>query len=204
MSDTDDATDAAPSDERLLLRYRDAGDVAAFEELVRRYERPLLTYLAHYLHDESLAQDVYQTTLLHLHQKCPQFTEARRVRPWLYSIATHAAIDVLRHEGRHPMASLDEDRTDGPLDVAIVKLLEAAGPSPLEELEANETAQWTREAVKSLPHPLRVVVLLSYFQSMTLNEIAEALDLPLGTVKSRLHKALEQLSASLQASQAEA
>src|SRR3989304_4903459 len=87
---------AQASDELLLRRYRDKGDRAAFEELVHRYERELYSYLRRYLGDADLAEDVFQTTFLQVHQKCSQFQDGRSFRPWLYTIATHQAIDALR------------------------------------------------------------------------------------------------------------
>jgi RNA polymerase sigma-70 factor, ECF subfamily len=187
------------TDESLLLRYRDAGDIEAFEALVHRYEKPLFNYLLRYLHSASLAEDVFQATFLRLHEKCHLFTEDRQVRPWLYSIATHLAIDTLRKEGRHHAASLDQERADAETDVGtLLNLLRSRTPSPVEQLEAHERAQWTRQAVDVLPDQLRVIVLLAYFQGLKFQEVAEILHLPLGTVKSRLHRALVMLHTAWQ------
>jgi RNA polymerase sigma-70 factor (ECF subfamily) len=182
------------TDESLLLRYRDSGDVAAFETLLHRYEKPLFSYLLHYMHSAPLAEEVLQATFLRLHEKCSSFTEDRRVRPWLYSIANHLAIDTMRKEGRHHVASLDQDRTaevDGAIPIALVN---SHTPSPVEEAVLLERARWTRRSVAELPEPLRAIILLMYFQGFTLQEVAETLHLPLGTVKSRLHKALGMLN----------
>ncbi|MBI3461513.1 MAG: sigma-70 family RNA polymerase sigma factor [Planctomycetes bacterium] len=179
------------TDEQLLLRYRDREDVEAFEELVRRYEKPLYNYMLRYLHSPSLAEDVFQATFLRVHEKSRLFTEDRIVRPWLYSIATHAAIDALRKEGRRQAVSLDTERAEGDEDAGtLLSLIQAHVPSPLEQMEEGERAAWTRQAVDTLPDHLRVVVLLAYFQGLKLQEVAEILQLPVGTVKSRLHKAL--------------
>lgn len=192
---TSDATSlATQSDEALLLRYRDQGDVAAFEALVHRYERPLYNYLVRYLRNPSLAEEVFQGTFLRLHEKCHQFTPDRQVRPWLYSIATHLAIDALRKEGQQPTTSLDQQVADAESDIgALLDVLGTRPPTPLEQLEAQEQAQWARRAVDALPEPLRQVILLAYFQGLKFREVAEILELPLGTVKSRLHKALALL-----------
>lgn len=192
---TSDATSlATQSDEALLLRYRDQGDVAAFEALVHRYERPLYNYLVRYLRNPSLAEEVFQDTFLRLHEKCHQFTPDRQVRPWLYSIATHLAIDALRKEGQQPTTSLDQQVADAESDIgALLDVLGTRPPTPLEQLEAQEQAQWARRAVDALPEPLRQVILLAYFQGLKFREVAEILELPLGTVKSRLHKALALL-----------
>ena len=98
---------AAESDESLLSRYRDSADPDDFNELVRRYERELYRYLARYLGNPSLAEDVFQNTFLQVHLKRALYEDGRPVRPWLYSIATHQAVDALRKAGRHPTVSLD-------------------------------------------------------------------------------------------------
>ncbi|MBI3469295.1 MAG: sigma-70 family RNA polymerase sigma factor, partial [Planctomycetes bacterium] len=95
------------SDELLLRSYRDKGDRAAFEELVHRYERELYSYLRRYLGDADLAEDVFQATFFQVHQKCHLFEDRRSFRPWLYTIATHQAIDALRKLRRHRTVSLD-------------------------------------------------------------------------------------------------
>jgi RNA polymerase sigma-70 factor (ECF subfamily) len=179
----------------LLLSYRDTGDIEAFESLVHRYEKPLFNYLLRYLHSPSLAEEVFQATFLRLHEKCDLFTADRQFRPWLYSMATHLAIDALRKEGRHRAASLDQERADSETDVGtLLDLLRSHTLAPLEQMQAHERAQWARQAVDELPEHLRVIVLLAYFQGLKLQEVSETLQIPLGTVKSRLHKALVSLN----------
>lgn len=185
------------TDEQLLARYRETGDVEAFDALVHRYEKEIYSYLARYLHSESLAQEVFQATFLRVHEKCGLFTEDRSFRPWLYSIATHLAIDALRKEGRHKLVSLDEPHRAGGDEVGtLLNLLQSTNRSPLEQLDADERAEWTRQAVDALPDHQRVVLMLIYFQGLKYREVAEILQLPLGTVKSRVHKALLALNAA--------
>ena len=130
---------AAVSDEDLLVRYRDAGDVAAFEYLIHRYERPLFSYLSRYLRNVSLAEEVFQATFFRVHERCRAFTEGRRVRPWIYSIATHQAIDALRKEKRHRAVKLNDDHGPDNADAAsLVELLESRLPTPPELLERRE------------------------------------------------------------------
>ena len=98
------------SDEELLLTYRQKGDQQLFETLVRRYEQELYAYLFSYLGDAQMAEDTFQTTFLHVHLKCDQFEAGRKVRPWLYKIATNRAIDNLRKCRRRTVVSLDAPR----------------------------------------------------------------------------------------------
>ena len=186
---------ADKSDEQLLVSYRDRGDVAAFETLVHRYEKPIYNYLLRYLRNGPLAEDVFQATFLRLHEKCELFQKDRLVRPWLYSLATHQAIDALRKEGKHQAVRLDEEHAVDDADVGtLVQLLESVTPSPREEAEEHERAEWTRNAVDALPDHQRVAVLLIFFQGLKYREVAEILKVPEGTIKSRIHKALLALN----------
>ena len=185
-----------PSDEGLIVRYRDQGDVDALEVLVRRYGKPVYNYLLRFLRNPVLAEEAFQRTFLRLCEKASLYVEGRRVRPWLYSIATHQAIDVLRREDKHrTVISLNETQAAEAMDsVTLTDLLQANTPSPLEQLEEEERREWARRAVDDLPDHLRVVVLLIYYQGLMYREVAEILDVPLGTVKSRAHKALVELN----------
>lgn len=183
------------TDEQLLLRYRDHSDMEAFETLVHRYAKPLHSYLVRYLHSAVLAEEVFQATFLRVHRNCGMFAEDREVRPWIYSIATNLAIDALRTEGRQHAVSLDEAHADGADDASkLLDLLQSTGPSPAQELESSERAEWARKAVEALPHDLRLTLLLIYFQGLKYREVAEILQVPLGTVKSRVHQALLALN----------
>jgi RNA polymerase sigma-70 factor (ECF subfamily) len=182
------------SDEDLLARLR-AGQMEVFGLLVKRYERELYGYLRRYLGDETLAEDVFQNTFLQLFQKLNKYEQGRPVRPWLYTIATNQAIDALRRAGRRQAASLDQLReTDADGDVhSLLDLLQTPGTDPLEKVAADERRDRVRAAVDQLPDHLRATVVLAYYQGLKYREIAEVLAIPVGTVKSRLHVALQKL-----------
>jgi RNA polymerase sigma-70 factor (ECF subfamily) len=182
------------SDEALLLRAR-RGDTEAFNALVRRYERELYGYLRRYLGDSTLAEDVFQNTFLQLYLKSGQYQPGNPVRPWLYTIATHQAIDALRRAGRHQAVSLDEQReidTNGESQ-RLVELLENRDPGPLEHAHGQERRECVRAGVEQLPDFLRQVLIMAYYQGLKYREIADILGIPVGTVKSRLHAALVRL-----------
>jgi RNA polymerase sigma-70 factor (ECF subfamily) len=191
-----DATDGLVkcADEELLIRARH-GKRDAFATLVRRYERELYGYLRRYLGDAALADDVFQNTFLQVYVKMSSYEAGRPVRPWLYTIATHQAIDALRRSGRHQAVSLSQRPTDvlpgEPDDLSCA--LECKGPGPLEAADTEERRRAVRAAVDRLPDFLRQVVVLGYYQGLKYREIADILDIPLGTVKSRLHAALQKL-----------
>jgi len=182
------------SDEDLLVRFT-GGETEAFGVLVRRYERELYGYLRRYLGDGSLAEDVFQNTFLQLYIKSDRYEPGRPVRPWLYTIATHQAIDALRRHSRHQAVSLEqphEEPGDGELR-NLLDMLESRGPGPLDAASEQERRQRVRASVERLPEFLRQVVLLAYYQGLKYREIADALSIPVGTVKSRLHAALVKL-----------
>jgi RNA polymerase sigma-70 factor (ECF subfamily) len=184
----------AASDEDLLVRFC-RGQTEAFGVLVRRYERELYGYLRRYVGDGTLAEDVFQNTFLQLYLKSSQYEPGRPVRPWLYTIATHQAIDALRRNGRHQALSLEQrrqDSSDGDLR-SLLETLESRGPAPLDSASAQERKERVRASVDRLPDFLREVVLLAYYQGLKYREIADVLDIPVGTVKSRLHAALVKL-----------
>ena len=183
------------SDESLLLRYRQQGDRDVFAQLLHRYERELYNYLRRYLGDADMAQDVFQATFLQVHLKCDKFESGRRFRPWLYTIATNQAIDAQRRNKRHRMVSLDRagaGREEDDISI-LMELLVSGEPNPLNELDRQERRMVVRDGVESLPDPLKAVVVLVYYQGMKYREAADVLDIPVGTVKSRLHTAVQKL-----------
>jgi RNA polymerase sigma-70 factor (ECF subfamily) len=185
------------SDESLLLQYRETGDQSLFETLVHRYKKELGNFLTRYLGNADLAEDVLQLTFFQIHQKSHMFEQGRRFRPWLYRIATNQAIDAVRKLRRHQrmgelQANLQNDPSAGgtPLD-----FLSSDTPEPSTMAQSNEHGQWARQAVATLPKQLRDVVTLVHFRGLKYREAAENLEIPLGTVKSRMHSALAQLEA---------
>src|SRR5436190_21105158 len=183
------------SDEELLMGYRESSEASLFQELVRRYERELYSYLRRYLGDAEMAEDAFQAAFLQVHLKCQQYEPGRAVRPWLYTIATNQAIDAQRRSRRHRMVSLDRAGPKEGEDVGkLLDLLTSKEPTPTAQLSAAERGAWLHETVNQLPPGLRDVIRLVYFQEMKYREAAEALNIPVGTVKSRMHAAVAKLN----------
>jgi RNA polymerase sigma-70 factor (ECF subfamily) len=182
------------SDEELLTLFQQ-GTREAFGTLVRRYEGELFGYLRRYLGDGELAEDVFQNTFLQVFTKIGQYERGRPVRPWLYTIATHQAIDALRRHKRHPAVSLDQERdeVEGTEVPHLLGLLESREPGPLEQLHGEERRQLVRASVERLPDFLKQVLILAYYQGLKYRDIADIMGIPVGTVKSRLHAALVKL-----------
>jgi RNA polymerase sigma-70 factor (ECF subfamily) len=183
------------SDESLIVQYRDSGDRGLYETLIRRYEREIYSYLRRYIGNSEMAEDAFQGTFLQVHLKCHQFDSHRRFRPWLYAIATNQAIDVQRRNKRHRMVSLDRsggsenDDRSGSWSEKLV----GDSPDPLRSASDQENSRWIHQSVESLGQPMQQVIHLVYYQGLKYREAAEALGIPVGTVKSRLHAAVQRL-----------
>jgi RNA polymerase sigma-70 factor (ECF subfamily) len=195
------------TDEQLLLGYRGEpspgqGELSAqeqrewFAELVHRYERELFNYLRRYLGDAELADDAFQATFLQVHLKRDQFEAGRAFRPWLYTLATHQAIDLQRRNKRHRALSLDrQTAADGVnQDAKLLDLLASNEPNPAVAFGAEERRLWLSETIAALPAAFREALELVYFQDMKYREAAEVLAVPVGTVKSRVHSAVLRLT----------
>jgi len=136
-----------------------------------------------------------------VYQKAGQFEPGRKVKPWLYAIATHQAIDMLRRQNRRPAVSLEQLTSD---DDALnwSDTLTSAEFNPLEGLELAERREKVREAMESLPEHLRLTIILAYYQGLKYKDIADIMMIPVGTVKSRLHAAMQKLQDALLSTEA--
>ncbi|MHC4718591.1 MAG: RNA polymerase sigma factor, partial [Planctomycetota bacterium] len=183
------------SDEQLMLRYQQ-GDTAALETLIRRYRRELFHFLARFVGNAALAEDVFQETFLQVHLSAGGFDVSRRLKPWLFTIAANKARDALRSRSRRPAAELDAMvGAAGDEDSArYVDLMPAEIPPPSQTIENRETAECVRNIVRQMPDNLRTVLLLGYFHELPYKDISEILNVPLGTVKSRLHVAVKEFA----------
>jgi RNA polymerase sigma-70 factor (ECF subfamily) len=185
------------TDEQLLVAYCEEGCDQSFADLVQRYNRQLYVFLRPILQNESLTEDVLQATFLQLHRKCKQFEPGRKVRPWLYAIARNKAIDATRREKKHARQSIDENRhAEG--ESSLVHGIPADEPGPYDRCVTQERAQALWAAVGRLPERLRLAIQLVHFDGLMYREAADALSIPVGTLKSRMHTATKELELTLQ------
>lgn len=180
------------TDEQLLLAHRN-GDPDAIAELIKRYERELFHFLVRFTGDRAAAEDIFQEAFLQVHQSSHQFDTSRRFKPWLFTIAANKARDYLRSASRRSAAPLQAGM-GGEGAGEYIDLLESPIDLPGEQLSDTETRERVRKVVMSLPDHLREILLLSYFQQFPYKQISEMLEIPLGTVKSRLHAAVAQFA----------
>jgi RNA polymerase sigma-70 factor (ECF subfamily) len=163
------------------------GDRDALEPLVERHQRRLFRIACAYLRDESEALDVVQETFMRAFTHAASWRERSEVGPWLTRIAINAAVDRYRRRRRRRQSEqpLEQDGRELPL--------QDESPSPERGVHGLELASRIGVAVRSLPERQRAVFVLRHYEEMSLAEIAAALGLRVGTVKSTLHAAVHQL-----------
>ncbi len=180
----------AQTDEDLLDAYR-RGDKGGFAQLVERYQRELFHFLVRFLGDRAAAEDVFQETFLQVHQSAEQFDPSRRFRPWLFTIAANKARDLMRSQARRPANPLQASISPGDDESGqFIDLMESAAAAPEARLEKEELQRLVHTTVMDMPDHLREILLLSYFHQFPYKQISDILNIPLGTVKSRLHAAV--------------
>lgn len=177
-----DATEAA------LLAGAQGGNVLAFDEIVRRYQRRVYATALRIVRRHDLADDVTQEAFLRAHRALASFDRERPFGPWICRIAANLAINHVRSPQSREEA----------LDEAGLGESPASGADgPLSAVLENEARALLEAAVARLPAEQRAVFVLRTFEDLSYSEIAEALDLSVGTVMSRLSRAREKLRASL-------
>jgi len=177
---------AAVNLERELTRLR-SGDVEAVAALMERYQHRLYRYLLRLVRQPATAEDLFQQTWLRVMERIKSYNPQHNFEGWLFALAHNLAIDYLR---RYRPQSLDEPLPSGDSQVETIA---GSGPGALEQLLPRERATWLAECVAELPVSFREVLTLRFEEEMRLEEIAVVLGLPLGTVKTRLHRSLKHL-----------
>ena len=188
------------SDEDLLLEYRLTSRRELFEELVQRYEQPLFAYLCRSIGNAEDAEEVFQSAFMKVHLKSGQFEEGRKFRPWLYRIATNIAVDRRRNSQNLPKIYNESDyesSENGEDFYYVTQFLPCNDTSPFDYADTNEQIERLHRAIGKLPQQLRSVLDVVYFQGFSYREAAEILDLPFGTIKTRLGIAFKKLNAGM-------
>ncbi len=177
------------SDEELVARAR-AKDYAAFEQLLDRYEEKIFRLAHRFVRNDAEAQEILQDTFLTIWRKLDTFKGDSQFSSWLYRVAANAALMRLRSQRRHPEVSTEELPVDF-LD--SYGQLPAAGENwarrPDDELQSAELREHIQTAVDALPEIYRTVFLIRDVEGLSTEETAEALQISIPTVKTRLHRA---------------
>jgi len=181
-----------------VVEFAKAGREAAYRELVRRYERPVFSLVYRMVRNREQAEDLSQETFVKVLNAIESYKPEYKFSSWVFKIANNAAIDHLRRR------ELDTLSLDGSPHAETPEMIEAtalqigsAGESPLEEVVARELGGEIEDGIKLLRPEYRTCILLRHVEGRSYEEIAEILNLPLGTVKTYIHRARNELRISL-------
>ena len=171
-----------------LIHTSIGGREESFEELVRRYQRPIVGYVFRMLGDYDASLDVTQEVFIKVYNSLHRYSSDYKFSTWLYRIAHNATIDHIRRNSVNTQ-SIETDSPDGTYQLQI----ESRDPSPEKERERKEWKAEIEAVVKRLPTAYRELILLRHSNDLSYDEIAEVTGLPLGTVKNRLFRAREMM-----------
>ncbi|MEO8294811.1 MAG: sigma-70 family RNA polymerase sigma factor [Gemmatimonadota bacterium] len=188
---------ASATDQEVVVLAREGRD-AAYRELVRRYERPVFSLVYRMVRDRELAEDLAQETFVKALNAIESYRPEFKFSSWIFKIANNAAIDHLRRRELNTL-SLDGSPNAETPDAVEATALQVSDRSetPLEELEARELGGAIELAIGQLRPEYRACILLRHVEGRPYEEIAEMLSLPLGTVKTYIHRARNELRQSL-------
>jgi RNA polymerase sigma-70 factor (ECF subfamily) len=179
------------SDELALVQSAKAGDVSAFEELVKRYDRNVFRIAQHITQNREDAEDVVQDAFLKAYSNLAQFQGQSKFYTWLVRIAVNEALMKLRRRRPERMVSLDEDvKTE---DDSLPREVADWSPNPEQQYTQAELRDILTKTIQGLPATFRTVFVLRDVEGLSTEETAEALELSVPAVKSRLLRARLQL-----------
>lgn len=179
------------TDEELILKFQ-AGEMTAYNELVKRYKDPLFNFIFRFLSDTQLCEDVLQETFLRLYKNKNYYKEIAKFSTWIYTIAANLAKTELRRKKRRTIFSIN-NFTEDKKDYELID--NALQP---DEIVINENlSSHIQDAIEKLPDVFKEVIILRDLQNLDYDEISEILDTPLGTVKSRINRGRAKLAEML-------
>jgi RNA polymerase sigma-70 factor (ECF subfamily) len=175
------------------------GREPAFRELVRRYERPVFSLIFRMVRDREMAEDLAQDTFIKVLNNIERYRPEFKLSSWLFKIANNVTIDHLR---RRQLATVSLDGSPHAATAAEAQAtsldVESRGQSALEAIESRELGNAIEQAIGKLRPEYRSCILLRHVEGRSYEEIAATLDLPLGTVKTYIHRARHELREALE------
>ncbi len=180
------------SDEALIARFQD-GDNYAYDLLVKRYKDPLLNFIYRFLSNQTEAEDVLQETFLRLYKNKHYYKEVAKFSTWIYTIAGNLAKTELRKRKRQRFFSLSQHTRDDDKDYEIPDTTH----NPEREANSRITDGIIQRAIDKLSPKFKEVIILRDIQGFAYEEISETLNVPLGTIKSRVNRARLKLQEDL-------
>ena len=183
------------ADAQLVERVQN-GDQRAFELLVVKYERRVLRLISRLVRDPSEAEEVAQEAFIKAYRALPQFRGDSAFYTWLYRIAVNTAKNYLAAQGRRPrtISDFQGDEDGESFDVSDVV---EDNNTPDAVLHSRQVAETVNKAIEALPEDLRTAITLREIECLSYEEIAAAMDCPIGTVRSRIFRAREAIAQQL-------
>ena len=182
--------------DQLLVDRVQHGDKKAFELLVSKYQRKLMRLVSRLVRDQAEAEDVVQEAFIKAYRALPQFRGDSAFYTWLYRIAVNTAKNYLASQGRRPRTvgefQSDEDGESFGVDDVVED-----NNTPDAVLHSRQVAETVNKAIERLPADLRMAVTLREIEGLSYEEIAQAMDCPIGTVRSRIFRAREAIAQEL-------
>lgn len=184
-----------PPDQALIEGFQN-GDLKCFDAIVRRYQGPVVNFFFRLCFDSQKAEDLAQDVFLRLYKHLRTFEPRSRFSSFLFRIARNLWIDHLRrtHTGNRATVSMDAPWNTGEAEASFLKdTIPASAGGASDPLLRSEMQEALHAALLQLPTEHRMVVILSEIHGMKYDEISEVMEIPVGTVKSRMHHAMERL-----------
>ena len=181
----------------LLVERAVAGDHKAFEMLVIKYQRRIQRLIGRMVRDVDLVEDIAQETFIRAYRALAQFRGEAKFYTWLYRIAVNTAKKALMDLKRNPTVSENASKSDDDDETSRVENELTSSETPEAVLASKEIAQIINAAMEALPEELREAITLREIEGLSYEEISEAMDCPIGTVRSRIFRAREAISAKI-------
>ncbi|MCS7208265.1 MAG: sigma-70 family RNA polymerase sigma factor [Fimbriimonadales bacterium] len=187
------------SAELMLVERAQAQDETAFEQIMQLYADRLYNYVLRMVGNRADAEDIVQETFLRAYQGLPSFDRRASLSTWLYRIATNLCIDHQRRRARRVQTVSYADYEDDAGETSEWEFADTHTPSPMDAVLHKELQQVVEQAVATLSPKLKTVLLLYDVEELSYEEIARVLNIPMGTVKSRLNHARSQIQKQVEA-----
>jgi RNA polymerase sigma-70 factor (ECF subfamily) len=184
------------ADQVLVRRVQD-GDQAAFNLLVLKYQRKVLRLVSRIVRDPSEVEDVVQEAFVKAYRALPKFRGESAFYTWLYRIAVNTAKNHLVSLGKQPIPMTDLTPDEDDTESFEARSVVTDNQTPESLLLSRQIAETVNQSIESLPAELRTAITLREIEGLSYEEIAEAMNCPIGTVRSRIFRAREFISAAL-------
>lgn len=174
------------SDEELCQRFL-RGDASALRELIERYASLLVRFAYRFTRKQEDAEDVVQETFIRLYKNLPKLDLSRPIRPWLFHVCVNLCRNLAERRKSLLFSELENAEENG--EGGVLTYLESSDPLPDDNARQADSARVVRSALDQLPEKYRLVLTLFYFDGLSYEEIADALSLPLNTVRTHIRRA---------------